>query len=753
MTRALKAVLLQLVCMALIGFASPSRAAETALFWPLRLEPALSSTFGESRGGAFHAGMDVKTWGKTGYEVQALADGYVWRVRTSPWGYGRAIYLKLSDGRIVVYGHLQRFVEQIATRVQQAQMQRGHYSVDLYFNEQDLPVKGGELIAWSGQSGAGPPHLHLELRDGDNVPVNPLLQGFAIADTIAPTLQRLAITPYGSGAQVEGGHDSHSWGLRFRADRGEFTTASPVQVHGWVGISVLMYDRADGAPNKMAPYSTALELDGQRVFAAHYDRVAYGDRHQVALDRMAFGAAGQIALDRTSIKNAFFNLFRLPGNRLGFYQGRGNGLLNAGKGVLGKGLHEAVVLVADANGNESRASFRLLVDVPPQLTGALISIAADNAYTIEAKLTDGDDALVEVELASSTDGDTWREVDRRQSRLGGLKWRIRRGATYWRIRAIDPAGAEAIAICRVPDDEVVSAPGFVVERRPHQNFVDLVMRYDEVPSAAPQVWADNSKLNPRQVDLREYRVSVPIKPGDEPQIPVVLRARGTEQQQIFLDRQLVRPGVATDLEYYNGSVQLRFAEKSAYTPFFPQVEAFTPQVPEGLLVASPVFSLGPEYSFDRKVELRLRYAGGDWPTEKLAVYREVAEGKWRMAGNQWDAANAQVGAKLRHLGRYALLVDLVPPEINALRPAAGEVVEARPTIRAAIRDTGAGIGREEDIEFELDGRPLIVEYDPDAGLLHGHLSEDLVAGPHNLVVRVRDMSGNQAEARSEFEVR
>ena len=135
----LKVVLLKVVCMALIGFASASRAAESALFWPLRLEPALSSTFGESRGGAFHAGMDVKTWGKTGYEVQALADGYVWRVRTSPWGYGRAIYLKLSDGRIVVYGHLQRFVEQIATRVQQAQMQRGHYSVDLYFNEQDLP--------------------------------------------------------------------------------------------------------------------------------------------------------------------------------------------------------------------------------------------------------------------------------------------------------------------------------------------------------------------------------------------------------------------------------------------------------------------------------------------------------------------------------------------------------------------------------------------------------------------------------------
>ena len=36
------------------------------------------------------------------------------------------------------------------------------------------------------------------------------------------------------------------------------------------------------------------------------------------------------------------------------------------------------------------------------------------------------------------------------SRSGGLKWRIHRGATHGRSRAIEPARAEASAICRVP---------------------------------------------------------------------------------------------------------------------------------------------------------------------------------------------------------------------------------------------------------------------------------------------------------------
>ena len=744
-------VVAKLLLLALVVFVLSSGAAAEEFFWPLRLEPALSATFAERRATAFHAGMDVKTWGKTGYEVQAIAAGYIWRVRTSPWGYGRAIYLKLVDGRTVVYGHLERFAPKIADRVLQAQAQRGRYTVDLYFNDEDLPVQGGDLIGWSGESGGIPPHLHLELRDADNVPLNPLLHGFTLADTIAPTLQRIAITPYGSGAQVEGGHDPHIIGLRFRPDRGEFTATDAIQVRGWVGIAALTYDRADGAPNKLAPYSIVLELDGRQVFAAHYDQVAFGDMHQVNLDR-------------SGDRGRFFNLYRLPGNRLGFYQGRGNGLLNAGKGALGKGLHEAVVLVADVNGNESRARLRLLVDAAPQITKARISTTADGVYVIEAELSDEDDSVVEVELASSLDGETWREVDRRQSRLGELKWRIHRNATYWRIRALDPAGEEALAICRLPalakdkneEDAIeaeVAAPSFTVERHPHQDFVELVLHYDEVPSAAPLVWVGSTKLNPRQADLREYRVAVQHKPGDTPQIPVTLQSQGAEAQQVLLDRQWVRPGTAKDLEYGGGRVSLRFAEASVYTPFFPQVEAFEPQVPEHLVVAGPAFALGPELSFDRKVELGLRYEGGAWPPEKLGIYMEVADKKWVMVGNEWDAMSGQVGAKLRTLGRYALLADLTAPEIDALQPATGAVVTQRPKISAAISDAGAGIGREEDIELELDGRSIIAEYVLGADMVQGLLLADLTPGPHRLVVRVRDMSGNQAEARSEFEVR
>ena len=717
----------------------PASAQEGGLVWPLRLAPALSSTFGESRSRAFHAGIDLKTWGETGHPVQALADGYIWRVRTSPWGYGRALYQKLADGRIVVYAHLEGFAAPMAERVQQAQQQRGRYSVDLYFKEGEIPVLGGAVIAWSGESGAGPPHLHLELRDANNVAINPLLHGFAIADTIAPTLQRVAITPHGHNAQVEGGHDPYVLNLRWQPGRGEFTGARPVQVLGKVSISALMYDRADAAPNKLAPYRAALHIDGNPVFAARYERVGYGDMHQMYLDRPLAAFKGGVG--------RFYNLCRLPGNRLEFYEGPDDGMLN-----LAKGRHEAVVVVADINGNESRARFGLVVDEPPVIAGARIAEKADGAF-IEARLSDADDPLVEVELASSRDGETWRRVDRRQSRPGPLKWQIHRNASYWRIQARDPAGATAFAICRLPDAGA-AAPTFSLERRSHADFVELVMRYTQVPSATPLVRADTVNISPRQTGLREFRVAVPLGPSDSAAGPVLLRTPKAAVQKVVFDRQFVQPGAAAKLTYAGGAVELGFAAASAYAPFFPQVETFEPQVPAALMAAGPAFALGPDVSFDRKVELRLRYDHrGTLLPEKLGIYREIAAEKWSLVSNEWDAVGRQMVARVRRFGRYALLADLEAPEISSLQPAEGAVVGSRPEIRGAVRDQGAGIGREADIEFELDGRPLIAEYDPEAGRVYGHLAEDLSLGAHRLVLRVRDMSGNQAETHAEFTVR
>ena len=146
----IRAILPLLVLLACSGGAEPA-----ALLWPLELQPALSSTFGETRSTAFHAGIDLKTWGKTGYPVRAVADGWILRVRTSPWGYGRALYQRLADGRIAVYAHLEGFFKPVHERVREAQRLSRQYSVQLWLEEHEIPVRRGQVIAFTGQSGAG----------------------------------------------------------------------------------------------------------------------------------------------------------------------------------------------------------------------------------------------------------------------------------------------------------------------------------------------------------------------------------------------------------------------------------------------------------------------------------------------------------------------------------------------------------------------------------------------------------------------
>ena len=161
----------------LLGGGPAGRRARRGLrTWPLRLAPALTSTFGESRSRAFHAGIDLKTWGETGHPVQALADGYIWRVRTSPWGYGRALYQKLADGRtcgLCPSGGVCRAHGR--TRPASTAAAADATAWICISRRGKFQYSAARVIAWSGESGAGPPHLHLELRDANNVAINPSL--------------------------------------------------------------------------------------------------------------------------------------------------------------------------------------------------------------------------------------------------------------------------------------------------------------------------------------------------------------------------------------------------------------------------------------------------------------------------------------------------------------------------------------------------------------------------------------------------
>jgi hypothetical protein len=158
---------------------------------PLDIPLELAGSFAEIRSNHFHSGMDLRTEQREGLPVYCSADGYVSRIKISPFGYGKAIYVTHPEGYVTVYAHLQKFNHEIDSLLRLQHKIKESYEVDWYLKEGQIPLKRGQHIAWSGNSGgSGGPHLHFEVRDSRTEQcIDPMRFGLPVRDTLAPVFE------------------------------------------------------------------------------------------------------------------------------------------------------------------------------------------------------------------------------------------------------------------------------------------------------------------------------------------------------------------------------------------------------------------------------------------------------------------------------------------------------------------------------------------------------------------------------------
>jgi hypothetical protein len=718
------------------------------LLWPLELQPALSSTFGETRATAFHAGIDLKTWGKTGYEVRAVADGWIQRVRTSPWGYGRALYQQLADGRIAVYAHLQDFFPPVAERVQLAQRAARRYSVQLWPKQDDIPVRRGQVIAHTGQSGAGPPHLHLEIRDASNVPLNPLLQGLGpVLDTTPPTLRRLLLVPLAPSSRVDGGIDPVS--VTLVAGPAGLAANRDVRIWGRVGVAVDSYDRADLAPNKLAVLRHDLNVDGDRVLSSSFERVAFGDGHLVALDR----------LRPESIDGVFTALFRRPGNRLRFYDiPVGDGSLMAGvEPGLPSGRHEVVVTAHDVVGNRTRARLQLVVSAPPQVAAARLVRGAEAGWFVEADFFDEDDERLTATISDASTGTVVHQLAVAVG-AGPFTWALPAdySVTAWLVKIRDEAGNEALQSLAVPRPIRNPSPFRLdLSAIPRGRQVLLRVTSPEALQQRPRLVVAGMVQHLQQESAESWlgTVSLPAAETDEVAIQCTALAAdgGQGRGSLTLSGRAARPGRAQVIRLLEGDVALHLAAGSAYEVFYPQALRLVADVGStaagGLVVAGSGCTIGPaDAAFDEWARISMKVDGS---LDQIGIYADDGQGGWAFIGADQDGTD-RLSAPIRALGKFALMKDGTAPRIADVRPEAGQVVAADIEFSARVVDDGSGIKREEDVQLELDGDRLIAEYDPEADRVTAAADQPLQPGTHQLVVTLRDAVGNETVVTTDF---
>lgn len=154
----------------------------------------VSGTFCELRGNHFHAGLDIRTGGREGWPVLAVADGYVERVKVSTSGYGRVVYIRHPNGFTSVYGHLKGFKGKLANYVKDAQYKQRKFQIELYPKAGEIKVSKGQNFAISGNTGgSGGPHLHFEIRNPKGQSTNPLMHGLKVRDNLNPEIKKVSI--------------------------------------------------------------------------------------------------------------------------------------------------------------------------------------------------------------------------------------------------------------------------------------------------------------------------------------------------------------------------------------------------------------------------------------------------------------------------------------------------------------------------------------------------------------------------------
>lgn len=230
------------------------------LLWPLPFGKTLTGGFADSRPDHFHGGVDLRT-GPEPRDVIAPTNGYVERIAVAPNGYGRVLYFRLSDGRTAVFGHLSRFAPAIEKIARSAQLLSETYRIDFATDSTDksLYFSRGETIAYTGQTGMGPPHLHFEIREGA-VQTDPLAN-YNPRDTQRPVITAVRWTNRDEFDATANGVTvlAHAAPARIRSD-------SPVAFY------VQCYDPGPWGRNAV-PREIRVSQDGNTVYTARCGRI------------------------------------------------------------------------------------------------------------------------------------------------------------------------------------------------------------------------------------------------------------------------------------------------------------------------------------------------------------------------------------------------------------------------------------------------------------------------------------------------
>lgn len=739
-------------------FNGSPQAEATSYGWPLEQNYGISATFGESRGDHFHAGIDLSTNGDTGLPVLAIADGEIYRLKIQKRAYGKALYIRHPDGIVSVYAHLDHYSTDLG--LEQAYEKRvaethNRYTGDVFIDP-PIKIQQGAIVAYSGETGAGLPHLHLELRREENIPINPLENGFQDdTDPVPPDFQAIYLYPANAGSAIDGELETQA--IRFDDKEGTYEADHVPVVHGDFFASVSVYDSAL-RPYRRAPQRMQLSIDGKLISKIEFDKFSYTEPDGFGLI-YDLGKPGASYYELPIIMSTPIE-FITP-----FIQKAGAFSASS----LTPGKHHLELIAADANNNTSSAEMDFVVNHPPVIH-------------IKNIKSDASDLIVETTIEDPD----WKVIPP-IGFTGELEYSLDNGQTFtaFPLNAVEMEknSESAKFVSRAPlaslgsDRLLIKARGYDgVEYSPYEvlSITSAAAPTIAAPTGVPKgelklksygnavrvIYDTNDLITyPLQIQINTSTTAYPLQSWNLSSyycdIPATTSAENLTVSlsggpQITVPVQFAKAGQPTRIA--NENYELTLDPDSLYKDSFIWPLTIPAYTARYLYLVGPMLQLGPRgLPMKKSATLRFNYPSTTVHPERLSIYRwNRFSLRWESLPSPVDQTSRSVQTRISYLDLYALLNDNVAPVVTFVFPRKNSSTRNNtPKLAAEVHDAGMDID-DEKVFFYIDGIKYAAEYDPDRNLATYQVEKPLKKGTHSFRVAADDWGKNRTESKKVY---
>lgn len=720
--------------------------------WPLKLQKQFSSGFGDTRPGRFHMGVDIRTGGQEGAKVFAPEDGYIFRIKTSYGGYGKGLYLRGKSGRLYVFGHLQRYNWDIGTFLQDRQIAAKRYYQDIYPDKKDLEVKKGDFIARTGQTGAGAPHLHFEIRNEDGLPINPLYFPVAFKDRTAPSFDAVWLNYSDNSSLFANGRRQMLLSPKRVGKTREFQIVDTVIVTGRIAIQAAISDYLAQGSFTLGPAQIELYIDDTLYHRVEYAKIPYEENIYSLLDK-------DLNPLLSETYKRIYNLYRKPGNKFSGYSSS-----VAGDGTYyspSNGFHDVVIKAADAFGNKSQLTFTFYSAASADFL-APVNTAVFSDSLIEFPLNPKQDAPAfdTVILSNSSSGldpiPVFPDMDITDTRIrligdfsqwtnyqlvfesGGMTF----PPYYFSTSSASPVGQKVVDTL---ETSIVSG-GVVFSITSVDPAINWLMA---------EIVTDAGVDDVMPVKTDNGRFAAYYRPGENSALiqSVIVRGPvGYRPDTTNLDIHVIRPGIEATVEL-RPELELVFESEDLFEPALLRIrDTVMPSPASGAFVMGPYVLDPSAYEFADWAILQSQIGASAHP-EKTGLYVYSEKKGWLWAGGDYELETGILHSNLGGTGVIALISDTTAPRIINLNIAErGSVKISRPNIIFELDEELSGIENDLNFDVSIDDKWVSPEYDPERKTFRTKPHWRLVRGHHTLEISVTDRCGNTGTFTQKFRV-